>query len=416
MTFKFLHASDLHLDTPFRHLGTVAPHVARVAREASIAAFEELVRVALAQEVAFVVLSGDIYDGAQRGLRAQLAFHRGLSRLAEAGIATLVASGNHDPLDEGWSAVGTWPELVTFFPPHEPGSVEIYRGNKLVAVVHGISFHNRHVSENLALRFERDQRPGIHVAVLHANVGANNLHAAYSPAALGDLLLRGMDYWALGHIHARTVLHRDPWVVYSGNTQGRSLKPSERGAKGALLVSVADDGHIDEPLFVALDVVRFVEQTVDISPLDDVVALRVMLTELASETLAAGGDRNIILRAHLKGRGPLHQILARVGVVEELLRELRENETTTQPFVWWASLEVETQADWQLDELIERNDFVADLAARASQTDAAEVVLDGTLPSDLATIIGSEWDASLNHQEWQAATQLAIDLVVDSRE
>lgn len=413
MAFKFLHASDLHLDTPFSQLGNAPPHVVAAARDASLDAFAALVKVAIENQVDFVVLAGDIYDGAERGLRAQLAFHRGLSQLAEAGIATMVAAGNHDPLDEGWSAVHSWPDTVTFFPPHETASVEIHRDGQLLAVVHGISFHNRHVSENLALKFERDARPGVHVAVLHANVGGNAAHNPYSPASLGDLLGQGFDYWALGHIHARAVLHRHPWVVYSGNTQGRSLKPSERGPKGVLLVDVDDDGHIDEPLFVPVDAVRFVEQTVDISLVEDVVSLQELLAELASDSLVAGSGRNIILRARLTGRGPLHQTLARSGLVPELLNELRDRESHQAPFVWWAALTVETTASWELDELVRRNDFVADLARRAKQTEAAEVGLDGSLPSDLAQLLSDSYSDVLDEDSWKAATALAIDLVVE---
>ena len=114
--FSFVHAADLHLDTPFKGIGSTAPHVAEQLREASLAAFDSLVELCLERRVAFLVVAGDIYDGPERGLRAQLRFRDGLARLSSAGISSFVVHGNHDPVETGWSALGgPWPERVTVF-------------------------------------------------------------------------------------------------------------------------------------------------------------------------------------------------------------------------------------------------------------------------------------------------------------
>ena len=114
--FSFVHAADLHLDTPFKGIGSTAPHVAEQLREASLAAFDSLVELCLERHVAFLVVAGDIYDGPERGLRAQLRFRDGLARLSAAGIASFVVHGNHDPVETGWSALGgPWPDHVTVF-------------------------------------------------------------------------------------------------------------------------------------------------------------------------------------------------------------------------------------------------------------------------------------------------------------
>src|SRR4051812_18096121 len=103
--FQFLHAADLHLDTPFSGVHRVDARLAATLRDATTQAFENLVAAALERSVAFVVIAGDVYDGAERGVRAQLAFRDGLDRLARAGIQSFVVHGNHDPVEEGWSAV-----------------------------------------------------------------------------------------------------------------------------------------------------------------------------------------------------------------------------------------------------------------------------------------------------------------------
>src|ERR1700736_2714820 len=99
--FRFVHAADLHLDSPFAAIGRVAPEIAGRLRDASLAAYDALVEMAIVREAAFVLFAGDIYDSADRGVRAQLRFLRGVEKLGERDIPVFVAHGNHDPLD-GW--------------------------------------------------------------------------------------------------------------------------------------------------------------------------------------------------------------------------------------------------------------------------------------------------------------------------
>lgn len=117
---KFIHTADLHLDSPFTGLRIVNPELARAAQNATFEAFEALVDYAISKKVDFFLVAGDVYDSADRSLRAQLRFCRALDRLADQGIPTFVVHGNHDPLD-GWSAHLAWPQLVTIFPGDKVG-------------------------------------------------------------------------------------------------------------------------------------------------------------------------------------------------------------------------------------------------------------------------------------------------------
>jgi DNA repair exonuclease SbcCD nuclease subunit len=367
MRFRFLHAADLHLDTPFSGLGQTSPEVAERLRDASLDAFDALVELAIARDVAFLLLAGDIYDGAERGVRAQLRFRRGLERLSQRGIPTLVVHGNHDPLD-GWSAVRSWPERVHVFGP-ELESKEVHRDGRRIATVHGLSYPQREVPENLALRFagrgSAGTGGGLRIGLLHGTVGAQSEHAAYAPCTLEDLRAAGMHYWALGHIHRQQVVsERDPWVVYPGNLQGRSPKPSERGAKGAVLVE-ADETGILGVEFVALDRARFLELRIDIGEIDDLPALHAALDAAANEAAAANAGRGLLLRATLTGRGALHADLRRPETLPELRRQLRDDAAAREPFVWWDGVEDETLALLDLDAIRARGDFAAEVLARA---------------------------------------------------
>ncbi|HEV2361123.1 MAG TPA: DNA repair exonuclease [Acidimicrobiales bacterium] len=363
----FVHASDLHLDTPFEGLRATAPHMAEAVRDASLAAFERIVDLAVERQARFVVLAGDIYDGAERGIRAQIAFRRGVERLSECGISVFVAHGNHDPVEEGWSAIRSWPPLVHIFPAGELGVFEVGDGTDRYATVQGISFPRRDVSENLSLRFRRPSGAGAHIGVLHCNVSTIKGHANYSPCRIEDLEAARLDYFALGHIHTRSVLSSDPdgsTIAYSGNTQGRSLRESERGPKGAVVVRMRDDKMLDGE-FVACDAVRFEQADIDIEALSDVGDLATALSAAAEGFAASAEGRPVISRARLTGRGALHYDLLRGGGTVELLAELRRMAEARGGAVWWDSVDDRTNAPATRRDGPRSTDFASDLEAVA---------------------------------------------------
>ncbi|MGO9195812.1 MAG: metallophosphoesterase family protein [Acidimicrobiales bacterium] len=368
--FCFVHAADLHLDTPFKGVSETAPHVGAALREASLEAFDQLVQLCIDRRAAFLVVAGDVYDGAERGLRAQLRFRAGLQRLSDEGIETFVVHGNHDPVEEGWSAVGVWPQNVHFFAEKDVGCVAVERGGSVIARVQGISYGQREVRENLALRFSRRPGEGLQIGLLHCNVaGAPDGHASYSPCTLTELKAVGLDYWALGHVHARTVMAGEPYggepfVVYPGNLQARSPKPSERGPKGATVVEVRG-GRVARVEAVACDVVRFTEIGVDVDGCGAVADVRSALGERASEELESSAGRSLVVQARLTGRGAVHCELARDGVRAELLSALREDWDGSEPFVWWDQIADDTRGVIDLDRAREAGDFVGDLLATA---------------------------------------------------
>ncbi len=364
MRFRFLHAADLHLDTPFTRLTGLSERIADHLRDASLRAFDRLVDTAIAEDVAFVVFAGDIYDGPERGVRAQLAFRDGCARLADAGIVTFVAYGNHDPLDEGWSAIAEFPDGVHIFGSDTVETHEVTVDGILAATVSGISYAVADTTDNLSTRFGEPSGRGFHVAVLHANVGGHADYAAYSPCTLDDLRSRGYDYWALGHIHKRSELgDGHPLVVYPGNLQGRSPKPSERGPKGAVIVEV--DDNVATTRFVALDSVRFDHVEVDIDGLS-LDGLETALVDASAQARTVAGDRPVIRRGLITGRGELHDEMAGAERREELLYRLRDLARHSEPFLWWDDLTWRTGPEIDVTERAGGDDFVGDLLRQAS--------------------------------------------------
>jgi DNA repair protein SbcD/Mre11 len=384
-TFSFLHAADLHLDTPFEALGAESTALQSALLDASLSCWTSLVELALDREVAFVLLAGDIYDSTRRGLRAQLNFHQGLERLSDAGIQTLIVHGNHDPLTVASSIPVNLSEGVTVFPANRVESVTVKRKRGTIATVHGISYDAPAITENLSAQFEPIDDGGIQIAVLHCNVGSSTEHAPYSPCTVADLCTKGMDYWALGHIHKRAILHAGhPWIVYPGNLQGRSAKPSESGAKGAVIVNVLDN-VIQEPEFVELDRIRFVRCEVSIENRASIADLREAISDSIDQLRGQNAGRGILVRVLLVGRGPLHVVLRAEGEVTDFTRTLREGWVGTTPLVWIEAVIDDTATTLDLDAIRARQDFSAEMLAEADRLSVSTTTLDVVLMKDLPT-------------------------------
>ena len=269
MTFRFVHAADLHLDSPFKGIRETDPHVADVLRRATFDAYARLIQLCLDRRVDALLVAGDVFDGADRSLAAQVQFVQGLGRLQDAGIRAFICHGNHDPLD-GWGARIPMPSNVHQF-GERAEAIAVDPQSPSGPVVCGISYPTREVRSSLLPGFPTREPGRFTIGLLHANVDASPGHEAYAPCTLADLTATGYDYWALGHVHTRTIVRdQAPMVVYPGNTQGRH--PNERGPRGVYVVDVDEQGAAS-PAFVAVDTVRWEQLDVQIDGLHDDSAL-----------------------------------------------------------------------------------------------------------------------------------------------
>ena len=136
----------LHLDSPFVGIQNVAPdNVASALRDATFSAYENIIGLCIEEQVDALLVAGDVYDSADRSLRAQFRFVEGLRRLEEAGIRSFICHGNHDPLD-GWEARLDYPKSSTRF-LKDAQAVPIFKEDPGRGVVHGISYGTDDVAE-----------------------------------------------------------------------------------------------------------------------------------------------------------------------------------------------------------------------------------------------------------------------------
>lgn len=300
---KFIHAADIHLDSPLRGLERYEG-VPSLARSATRDALERLVELALDEQVSFVLLAGDLYDGDWRDYSTGLYFRRQMNRLREAGIRVFWIRGNHDAASQIALRL-TLPEHVRELSCAEPETVIL---DELGVALHGQGYAQRAVTDNLARTFPPPIPGMVNIGLLHTALEGREGHEPYAPCTAEELVNKGYDYWALGHVHAREVVHQEPWIIYPGVLQGRHIR--ETGPKGCTLVTL-EHGRVTRVEHRDLDVLRWCSCPIDCSPAADLDGLLELVRSSVRQEMEAAQGRCLGLRFELSGQTPLDRDLRR---------------------------------------------------------------------------------------------------------
>ncbi|MFN4258556.1 MAG: exonuclease SbcCD subunit D [Gemmataceae bacterium] len=300
--FKFLHAADIHLDSPLRGLeryeGAPVEHI----RQATRRAFENLVRLALDEQVQFVLIAGDLYDGSWKDYNTGLYFIGQMRRLAEAGIPVFLIAGNHDAANRMTKTLRL-PDHVKLLSAEEPETCVL---EDIGVAIHGQSFATQAVLEDLSARYPAGWRGYFNIGLLHTSVTGREGHDSYAPCTIDSLRRKHYDYWALGHIHQREVLHPEAAIVFPGNIQGRHIR--ETGAKGCMLVRV-EQGRQPRWEFRGLDVVRWERCVCDVRQADDADAVAETVARALRRLRQENDGRWLAVRVEVTGPCPAHDAL-----------------------------------------------------------------------------------------------------------
>jgi DNA repair exonuclease SbcCD nuclease subunit len=314
--FRFLHAADIHLDSPMRGLEADPDAPVALIRDASRAAFRNLIDVAIEEQVAFVLIAGDLYDGDWQDWRTGLFFIEQAAKLTEAGIRLFLVAGNHDAASVITRNLRL-PQHITLFPHEQSGQLVLEEHG---VAVHGQSFATRAVTHDLSRNYPKAVPGLFNIGLLHTSLTGRPGHENYAPTTPDALIAREYDYWALGHVHAREIVHQDPWIVFPGNLQGRQIR--ESGPKGATLVTVSD-GRVARVEHRTLDVFRWCSLEVPVADDRDLDSALERFANALSASLQAADGRPIAARVTLTGATPLHERLltdserVRQGVIAE---------------------------------------------------------------------------------------------------
>ncbi|MFY0779855.1 DNA repair exonuclease [Peribacillus simplex] len=359
---RFIHAADLHLDSPFSGLKDLPSTILKELRESPFKAFQNIINEAISHQVDFIVLSGDLFDGENRSLRTQVRFRREMEKLQRHQIPAYIIHGNHDHLSGSWITVEL-PDNVHVF----SGQTEVKLFEKIGGTtvhLYGFSYPRRHVRERMIETYIKAEGADYHIGLLHGNLEGNSEHSPYAPFSLKELAAKDFDYWALGHIHKHQVVSEDPLVIYPGNIQGRNRK--ESGVKGCLLVEF--DGDTKRHTFIETSEVIWESETIEISADGGFDALFKQCKEVIEKKSFDG--RNFLLEMKLDVGDAADAFGEYLGELTRILQEEEQGES----FVWVYKIKViQSMPMFRSNERI--SPFMAEVSMLASEFDDTEAAL-----------------------------------------
>lgn len=365
---RFVHVADIHLDSPLRGLEDYPGAPIHRIRTATRQALTRLVDLCLSEQVDFLVIAGDLFDMDLRDFHTALFVVEQLRRLDAAQIPVFLILGNHDSHQE-MTRRTPWPANVHVFDHKKPHTIPLER---LHVALHGMSFPKREVCENLVPDYPAPVSGWFNIGLLHTNANGSPNHDPYAPCSVAELVAKGYDYWALGHVHDHQILSQGPHVVYSGNLQGRHAR--ELGPKGAVLVTVSD-GEVSEVEFRETDVLRWAHSTVKLDAADDLPMIYDRVRDELRAVQAAGNDRFVAVRLTLSGRCQAHRHLVRDGSRQQAIADLRALAGEIGDDLWIEKIKFDTRSPLDLDALRSGPDVLGELlrAIDATAQDAEEL-------------------------------------------
>lgn len=346
--FKFLHAADLHIDSPLRGLGAYEDAPREELQGASRRALQRTVELARSQAVDFVVLAGDLFDGDWKDYSTGIFLNRQLARLE---CPVFCISGNHDA-ESVLTRTLEWPANVQRFDVFTPETrlLEACR-----VALHGQGFADRREDRNLAAAYPEAVPGYFNLGLLHTSADGREGHETYAPCTVAQLQAKGYDYWALGHVHQHEVLCRDPYIVFPGCLQGRHVR--ETGPKGCYIVTV-EDGRVTELDFHKLDVVRWDHLEVDLCAASDWATALLTVRNALSERVQLSPSNLLALRLTVFGASAAHDKLT---ANPDRFREEVRNLAAQQQRVWLEKVILNTRPFRAREELLQANPALHDL-------------------------------------------------------
>lgn len=348
-SFKFIHCADLHLGCRFVGVSSTDEAVGKKLRESHFKALDKIIQTAKKNNVDFIIFSGDIFDDENETPSARSRF---ADALEKAKVKCFIIYGNHD-YKRKWEDSIPFPENAFVF-PDKVTRVAFPDEDDKVADIFGISYSSKHVSSDLTGDIRGDGKT-FSIGIVHTSLDIVSDDHDYAPCKVSDLMKKNIDYWALGHIHKRTIVKEYPHIVYPGNTQGKGLK--ETGEKGAYIVTVTD-GRVTDMEFFRTGEVIWCDTEADITDKKDI---REVIRQISDDVKEKGS----FVRVNIVGHGPLDR-MARVD--PDGLKELIQSSTG---FIV-ADLSVNTLPEIDLNERKEANDFTSAVISFGQRLETAD--------------------------------------------
>lgn len=399
-SFRFIHASDFHLERPLQDILDLPEHLRSSLAEAPWKAAEAVFEHAIIENVDFVLFAGDLLNPTACGAAGTAFLLEQFEALAERDIQVYWASGEADDMTR-WPEAVSLPKNVRVFSDKEAETIIYRRHDVALATIIGRSSNGNEMIH--AAEFANDPQDGFVIAVAHGIADSEDLASEHA------------DYWALGGKHQSDILRTDePAIRYCGSPQGRSMQ--EPGEHGFVLVDVDAQQNL-QIHSIGIDIVRYSTQEIDA---DDVALgrdLRQLLAKRVARVQSEGAGRHVLVkwRVHLDLE---NASLVGPSALEDLLAWLRREFGHGSPSCWSTDIEIlppkQLPSKWKEEDTI-LGDFLrtaAEYRKDASKNIKIKNIVDSETPganiwhSMLA--VGGE---STSTQTLDKSTLLGVDLL-----
>lgn len=258
---KFLHIADVHLDSPFLGLSFLPSELFGQIKNAIQLSFEKAVNFAIDHDVDLVLLAGDTFDSTHPTPQSKIFFANQIKRLVDRQIQVVMVLGNHDYSQIDDLLLNESPYFKIIGSNEQIEQVDFMTKSQYKYRVVGFSYQHNHITEDIIAKYPPKSTLIYTIGLAHAGMKQSSVDQNnYAPFTLNEVKDLNYDYFALGHIHLRQVLSQEPWIVYSGNLQGRHV--NEKDAKGFYFGQVDEQSQNTQLQFI--DVSPIVWQTVDL--------------------------------------------------------------------------------------------------------------------------------------------------------
>lgn len=367
---RFVHTADLHLDSPLRTLAMRNPALAELVENATLTALIRTVDFCIEQSVHALLIAGDLYDGDQKSMHTAAVLTAQMRRLDSVNIRVFIIRGNHDSLSTITKKL-TLPKNVHVF-DDRGGRVDLANG---LATIHGVSFAKPQAPNSLLPKFSHPVPNTINIGMLHTSLAGSSQHDVYAPCTVSQLDDFGYHYWALGHIHKRSVQGNKSTIVMPGIPQGRDV--GETGPGTISLVSINEQGHVTVHEHT-VSPVQFEIIEVDISACKEWHQLLDTLLNEIKKIRKAAPSEHVIVRVIVSGKSHLHFKLIRD---KDLLHSTLQSDCDAIGTLWVEHLRIKTSKHDKHNSVVPSHEALPDLAA---------IINDSVLESAQVNVLASE--------------------------
>ncbi len=401
-SISFIHGADLHLDSPMVGLSYLPKEIFERLKESTFTALSHLVDAAIVHEVDFVILAGDLFDEQDRSVRAQIRLQKEMERLNKEEIEVFVIHGNHDHLNGDWVHLD-FPKNVHVFPERVEVKFHTTKTNA-VAHLYGFSYPTRHLEDNYLSQYRKKEGADFHIGILHGHYEGDSDHSRYASFTTKELLQKKFDYWALGHIHKRQIIHHSPIISYPGNIQGRNSK--EVGEKGCYLVKMTKEETNLE--FINTADIIWDQVEIDGTGIKTFQELYKILQKTIEDKRALGKGVLLSLSLSNISLNDKEWINVKNG---ELLQALQDQEKDEDSFVWPIYIEANQSIEWERSKLETESQFYKEMFQTADSiktiNESIEPLYDHPVASKFLERLSDEEKKSIQEE----AVQLLISLL-----